>query len=71
MRVAADEGVLSRGGRKSIESIEELKKRMKSQELNKFGIYNLLRGVVRSFTGGYWIGPRLEPKIRILKKVHG
>jgi len=29
----------------------------------------LVRDAVRGVTGGWWIGPRMEPKVRILKRV--
>lgn len=68
VRMTIDEGVFSRGGKK-IWNLAEFKKRAATQELTRFGIYNLVRDVVRSITGGYWVGPKMEPKIRILERL--
>jgi alpha-1,6-mannosyltransferase len=68
VRKAVDEGVFKRGG-KRIRNFAGFKKRVGTQELSRFGIYNLVRDVVRSITGGYWVGPKMEPKIRILKRI--
>ena len=67
-RKAVDEGVYQRGGTK-IRTLTELRFRIKTQELSRFGIYNLVRDVVRSITGGYWFGPKMEPAIRLLKRI--
>jgi alpha-1,6-mannosyltransferase len=36
--------------------------------LSKAEIVWCVRDAVRLLTGGWWIGPRLEPKIRILTR---
>ena len=38
-------------------------------DMSRYEIYRLVKDTVRSVTGGYWIGPRMEPAIRILKRV--
>ncbi|RDL34705.1 Mannosyltransferase [Venustampulla echinocandica] len=50
-------------------SIANLKARLRAEEMDRFGTFNLLRDTVRLGTGGWWVGPRMEPKIRILKRV--
>jgi alpha-1,6-mannosyltransferase len=35
------------------------------------GLYNAVRKVGRRFTGGWWVGPRMEEKIWILKRERG
>jgi len=49
--------------------LEDLKVKLLFGEMWKFGTFNLVRDAVRSVTGGWWIGPRMEPKIRILRRV--
>jgi alpha-1,6-mannosyltransferase len=47
---------------------------VESGEGNRLGRGRLLwkiKETVRSFTGGWWVGPRMEPKIRILKRLRG
>jgi alpha-1,6-mannosyltransferase len=39
------------------------------EEMGKFGTWNLIRDGIRDTTGGWWIGPRMSPKIRILRRV--
>jgi alpha-1,6-mannosyltransferase len=51
--------------------VGELKTKLLLEELGKFGTYKLVRDAVRQVTGGWWIGPRMAPRIRILKKVRG
>lgn len=36
-------------------------------DLSPFGIYTTARDSVRLATGGWWVGPKMEPKIRILR----
>ncbi|CZS94547.1 related to ECM39 protein, involved in cell wall biogenesis and architecture [Rhynchosporium agropyri] len=45
------------------------KTRLLLEEMGRFGTFRLVRDAVRVVTGGYWIGPRMEPKIRILRRV--
>ncbi|QSZ33902.1 hypothetical protein DSL72_005476 [Monilinia vaccinii-corymbosi] len=45
------------------------KTKLMFQAMNNFGTYNLLRDAGRLITGGWWIGPRMEGKIRILKRI--
>ncbi|KAI9640663.1 alpha-1,6- mannosyltransferase [Ciborinia camelliae] len=47
----------------------DLRTKLMFEEMNKFGTYNLLRDAGRLVTGGWWIGPRMEGKIRILKRI--
>jgi alpha-1,6-mannosyltransferase len=49
--------------------LEDLKVKLMFDEVARFGTFNLVRDAVRGVTGGWWIGPRMEPKIRILKRV--
>ena len=39
------------------------------EEMGNFGTYNLLRDGVRATTRGWWVGPRMSPKIRVLRRV--
>jgi alpha-1,6-mannosyltransferase len=39
------------------------------KKLSYFGIYTWVRESVRLVTGGWWIGPKMEPKLRILKRI--
>jgi len=39
------------------------------KEISRIGLYRLVKDAVRLITGGYWIGPRMAPAIRILKKL--
>ena len=48
---------------------EDLKAKLMFEEIARFGTFNLVRDAVRGVTGGWWIGPRMEPKIKILKRV--
>jgi alpha-1,6-mannosyltransferase len=59
---------IDRGSEESEEEADK-KSRLILQELGTFGTYKLIRDAVRQVTGGYWIGPRMEPTIRILSKV--
>ncbi|KAF7887235.1 uncharacterized protein EAF02_003882 [Botrytis sinoallii] len=47
----------------------DLKTKLMFEEMNKFGTYNLLRDAGRLVTGGWWIGPRMEGRIRILRRI--
>lgn len=49
--------------------LADLKAALLSRALNRYGIYQLTKNTVRSLTGGYWVGPRMEPAIRILKRM--
>ncbi|KAH8675551.1 glycosyltransferase family 22 protein [Xylariales sp. PMI_506] len=39
------------------------------QVLGRGGALRKIRDTVRRLTGGWWVGPRMEPRIRILKKM--
>ncbi|KAI9053658.1 hypothetical protein LZ554_002612 [Drepanopeziza brunnea f. sp. 'monogermtubi'] len=54
---------------REIRELEDLKARLMLEEMGRFGTFKLVRDAVRLVTGGYWIGPRMEPRIRILKRV--
>ncbi|KAL5320784.1 hypothetical protein ACEPPN_011594 [Leptodophora sp. 'Broadleaf-Isolate-01'] len=49
--------------------LSDLKTRLMLEEMGRFGTFRLVRDAVRVITGGYWFGPRMEPRIRILKRV--
>jgi alpha-1,6-mannosyltransferase len=49
--------------------LEDLKAKLVFEEIGRFGTFNLVRDAVRSVTGGWWVGPKMEPKIRILRRV--
>jgi alpha-1,6-mannosyltransferase len=57
------------GGEEERRSMEDLKARLLLEEMGRFGTFNLLRDGVRAVTGGWWVGPRMEPRIRVLKRV--
>jgi alpha-1,6-mannosyltransferase len=74
VREAADEPVdLEAGsveeGSVGMESLIGLGERLLSRDVSRYAKYSLVKDIVRSITGGYWIGPRMEPAIRILKRV--
>ena len=48
---------------------EDTKLKVLFEEVERFGTWKLVRDMVRSVTGGWWIGPRMEPAIRVLKRV--
>ncbi|KAG9238665.1 glycosyltransferase family 22 protein [Amylocarpus encephaloides] len=48
---------------------QEERMRIRAREMNGFGTFNLLRDGVRSVTGGWWVGPRMRPSVRILRRV--
>ncbi|PBP19564.1 Alg9-like mannosyltransferase [Diplocarpon rosae] len=54
---------------REVRELEDLKVRLLSEEMGRFGTFRLIRDAVRVLTGGYWIGPKMEPRIRILKRV--
>lgn len=45
------------------------KAKLMLQELGGYGSYKLVRDACRHVTGGWWVGPRMEPRIRIMKRV--
>ncbi|KAM3077051.1 Dol-P-Man:Man(7)GlcNAc(2)-PP-Dol alpha-1,6-mannosyltransferase [Clarireedia jacksonii] len=47
----------------------DLKTRLMFEEMGRFGTYNLIRDAGRLVTRGWWVGPRMEGKIRILRRV--
>jgi len=51
------------------EDVESMKARLLLKELGAFGSYGLVRDAVRQVTGGWWVGPRMEPRIRILRRI--
>ncbi|TVY53214.1 Dol-P-Man:Man(7)GlcNAc(2)-PP-Dol alpha-1,6-mannosyltransferase [Lachnellula cervina] len=57
------------GGEEERRSMEDLRARLLLEEMSKFGTFNLLRDGIRTVTGGWWIGPRMEPRIMVLKRV--
>lgn len=52
-----------------IREMEDLRAKLLLEEIGSFGTFRLVRDMVRTVTGGYWIGPRMEPRIRILRRV--
>lgn len=48
--------------------LENLKTKLLFEEMNRFGTFNMVRDAVRLVTKGWWVGPRMEAKIRILKR---
>lgn len=53
----------------ALTSLVELKSRLLAGNLSRYGVYSLVKDTVRTVTGGYWIGPRMVPTIRILKRM--
>jgi alpha-1,6-mannosyltransferase len=51
-----------------IRSLNELKNKFLKGELSRYEIYLLVKGEVRLFTGGWWVGPRMVPRISILRR---
>ncbi|KAI0137086.1 alpha-1,6-mannosyltransferase subunit [Xylariales sp. AK1849] len=41
------------------------------QVLGRGAVVRRAREMVRGLTGGWWVGPKMEPRIRILKKMRG
>ncbi|TEY33275.1 hypothetical protein BOTCAL_0688g00040 [Botryotinia calthae] len=72
---AQDVKRIEEGGAQNVEKNREgkgfldLKTKLMFEEMNKFGTYNLLRDAGRLVTGGWWIGPRMEGRIWILKRI--
>ena len=56
-------------GEEERRSMEDLRAKLLLEEMGRFGTFNLLRDGVRTVTGGWWVGPRMEPRIRVLKRV--
>jgi len=54
---------------KGKEEKENLELKVLFKEVERFGTWKLVRDMVRSVTGGWWVGPRMEPAIRILRRV--
>lgn len=54
---------------REIRELEDLKASLTLEEMGRFGTFRLVRDAVRVVTGGYWVGPRMEPRIRILRRV--
>ena len=52
-----------------VKALGDLKTALISRNLNRYGVYKLVKNTVRSLTGGYWLGPRMEPAIRVLKRI--
>jgi alpha-1,6-mannosyltransferase len=63
------EGKVRKDSEEKRRGSEDLKAKLMFEEMAKFETFNLVRDAVRGVTGGWWIGPRVEPKIRILKRV--
>ena len=56
--------------REGLPSLSELRETLLRGRLSRYEIYKLVKDITRSITGGWWIGPRMEPKISILKRVN-
>lgn len=54
---------------KEAENMGNLKAKLLLKELGGYGSYKLVRDACRQATGGWWIGPRMEPRIRIMKRI--
>ncbi|KAI6711807.1 alg9-like mannosyltransferase [Diplocarpon mali] len=52
-----------------IRAWEDATARLSLDEMGRSGTFGRVRDAVRVLTGGYWIGPRMEPRIRILRRV--
>ncbi|CAG8975679.1 hypothetical protein HYALB_00007882 [Hymenoscyphus albidus] len=59
---------LEEGGKEGTKSVEERRLRVRAQEMNRFGTFNLLRDGARGVTGGWWVGPRMEPSVKVLRR---
>ncbi|KAF7936441.1 uncharacterized protein EAE97_007807 [Botrytis byssoidea] len=64
-----EEGTRNVKGNSEGNGFLDLKTKLMFEEMNKFGTYNLLRDAGRLVTGGWWIGPRMEGRIRILRRI--
>ena len=67
--VGLESGSAGKASNAEAKTLADLKSRLQSGDLSRYGIYKLVKDAVRSVTGGYWLGPRMEPTIRILKRV--
>ncbi|PQE29108.1 Alg9-like mannosyltransferase protein [Rutstroemia sp. NJR-2017a BBW] len=56
-------------GKEEKKGFMDLKTKLMFEEMGKFGTYNLIRDAGRLVTGGWWVGPRMEGRIRILRRV--
>ena len=52
-----------------VESWADLRAMLQWKDLKRYKIYLSAKDTVRSLTGGYWIGPRMAPAVRVLKRV--
>jgi len=66
---AVENGWWEEDKEKEKQALEDLKAKLLFQELGRFGTFNLIRDAVRGVTGGWWVGPKMEPRIRVLKRV--
>ncbi|KAJ8071575.1 hypothetical protein OCU04_001898 [Sclerotinia nivalis] len=69
VRKIEEQGVGTLEGSKEGNGFIDLKTKLMFEEMNKFGTYNLLRDAGRLVTGGWWIGPKMEGRIRILRRI--
>jgi alpha-1,6-mannosyltransferase len=69
VREKAEELKGAKTKRKEVRSLGELKDTLLGGELSRYEIYRLVKDVTRSVTGGWWVGPRMEPKISILRRI--
>jgi len=69
VKEAVEEGKAGREKEEVKRKLEDFKAKLMFQEMGRFGTWNLVRDGVRLVTGGYWVGPRMEGKIRILRRV--
>jgi alpha-1,6-mannosyltransferase len=70
VRDAVDTVKLDREEQEEIErKRNDRKAKLLFEEMGKFGTWNLIRDGVRKTTGGWWVGPRMSPTIRILKRI--
>ena len=50
-------------------ALAALKRILEAEYWSRYEIYRLVKEMVRLLTGGYWLGPKMAPTIRILKRV--
>ena len=50
-------------------NLEDLKAKLLMQEMGRFGTFNLVREAIRGITRGWWFGPRVEGRLRILRRI--
>lgn len=55
--------------RKEVRSWRDIKDTLLKGELSRYEIYKLVKEATRSVTGGWWVGPRMEPTISILRRI--